>query len=157
MLGSKRNPLKGSTLSVLSEAFHGLICDAISKGINEAILTGVAGDRLDHTFCNLGIVLKFFRKIRIKIIAEKSLLTAYKGTVILNTIPGETISLYGFNEKTKITSKGLKYPLRNISLPFGKQESTSNLALSDSVNLKITGGIIFVIRDFNTVKKNGLF
>ena len=130
---------------------------AINKGIKEAILTGVTGDRLDHTFCNLGIVLKFFRKIRIKIIAEKSLLTAYNGTVILNTIIGETISLYGFNEKTKITSKGLKYPLRNISLPFGKQESTSNLALSDSVNLKITGGIIFVIRDFNTVKKNGLF
>lgn len=130
---------------------------AINKGIKEAIMTGVTGDRLDHTFCNLGIVLKFFSKIGIKIIAEKSLLAAYKGVVKLNTIAGETISLYGFNEKTKITSKGLKYPLRNISVPFGKKESTSNLALSDSVSLKITGGIIFVIRDFNTMRKNGLF
>ena len=130
---------------------------AIRKGIKEAIMTGVTGDRLDHTFCNLGIVLKFFDKIGIKIIAEKSLLTAYTGNAKIKTIPGEIVSLYGFNERTKITSKGLKYPLNKVSLPFGKKESTSNVALSNLVNLKITGGIIFVIRDFNTVKKNGLF
>ena len=130
---------------------------AIRKGIKEAILTGVTGDRLDHTFCNLGIVLKFFDKIGIKIIAEKSLLTAYTGNAKIKTIPSEIISIYGFNEKTKIISSGLKYPLNKVSLPFGKKESTSNVALSNIVNLKITGGIIFVIRDFNTVKKNGLF
>ena len=130
---------------------------AIRKGIKEAIMTGVTGDRLDHTFCNLGIVLKFFDKIGIKIIAEKSLLTAYTGNAKIKTIPGEIVSLYGFNERTKITSRGLKYPLNKVSLPFGKKESTSNVALSNIVNLKITGGIIFVIRDFNTVKKNGLF
>ena len=130
---------------------------AIRRGIKETILTGVTGDRLDHTFCNLGIVSKFFDKIGIKIIAEKSLLATYTGNVKISTRPGETISLYGFNEKTKITSKGLKYPLKQVSLPFGKKESTSNVALSGSVSLKITGGIIFVIRDFNTVKRNGLF
>ena len=130
---------------------------AVKKGIKEAVLTGVTGDRLDHTFCNLGIVLKFFDKIGIKIIAEKSLLTAYTGNTKIKTIPGEIVSLYGCNERTKITSKGLKYPLNKVSLPFGKKESTSNVALSNLVNLKITGGIIFVIRDFNTVKKNGLF
>jgi thiamine pyrophosphokinase len=130
---------------------------SISKGIKEAVLTGVTGDRLDHTFCNLGIVLKFFNKIGIKIIAEKSLLTAYSKNVRVKTLPGEIFSIYGFDEKTRITSKGLKYPLNKVSLPFGKKESTSNVALSNLVNLKITGGIIFVIRDFNTVKKNGFF
>jgi thiamine pyrophosphokinase len=75
----------------------------------------------------------------------------------LKTIPGETISIYGFDSKTKIISKGLKFPLKNIALPFGERESTSNVAISNKVTLKINGGIIFVIRDFNVMKKNDLF
>lgn len=130
---------------------------AIKKRIGEAVLVGVTGDRLDHTFCNLGIVLKFFNKISLKIIAEKSLLTAYTGSAEISAKPGETISLYGFNERTKITSSGLKYPLKNTALPFGNRESTSNVAVDNKIALKIKNGIIFVIRDFNLVKRNGLF
>ncbi|RPH72503.1 thiamine diphosphokinase [bacterium] len=123
----------------------------------EAMLTGVTGDRLDHTFCNLGIVIKFMKRIKVRIIAENSLLAAYKGNVELTTFPGEIISLYGFDTDTKITSEGLKYPLNNSALPFGKRESTSNVALSNKVKLKIKNGIIFIIRDFNVMKKNNLF
>ncbi|MDR3628515.1 MAG: thiamine diphosphokinase [Ignavibacteriaceae bacterium] len=129
---------------------------AISKKISEAILVGVTGDRLDHTFCNLGIVLKFFDKIKLNIIAENSYLSAYSGNIELNTLPGETISLYGFNLKTKITSEGLKYPLNKTQLPFGVRESTSNVAVKNRVKLKITGGKIFVIRDYNILQKHDL-
>ncbi len=128
----------------------------IRKRYNEVVLLGATGDRLDHTICNLGIVIKFFDKINISIVHEKSFLRAYKNNTDLITIPGETISIYGFDSKTKITSKGLKYPLKNIALPFGKKESTSNVALSNKISLKITGGIIFVIRDFNLLKKHDL-
>jgi thiamine pyrophosphokinase len=130
---------------------------AIKKGFSIAAMTGVTGDRLDHTFCNLGIVLKFFNKIEIEIIADKSLLRVYTGKVSIKTKPNEIISLYGLDGKTIITSKGLKYPLIKTALPFGKKESTSNVALSDKIDLKISGGIIFVIRDFNTLRRNGLF
>jgi thiamine pyrophosphokinase len=129
---------------------------AISKKISEAILVGVTGDRLDHTFCNLGIVLKFFDKIKLNIIAENSYLSAYSGNIELKTFPGETISLYGFNLKTRITSEGLKYPLNKTQLPFGVRESTSNVAVKDKVKLKITGGRIFVIRDYNILQKHDL-
>jgi thiamine pyrophosphokinase len=130
--------------------------EMIKRNYREAVLLGVTGDRLDHTFCNLGIVIKFFHKIKLQIIAEDSVLTPYAGNVELKTIPGEIISLYGFDTKTKISSKGLFYPLKNISLPFGKKESTSNIAESGNINLKIKGGIIFVIRDLNILIQNNL-
>ena len=129
----------------------------IGKGFRDAILIGGTGDRLDHSFCNLGIVLKFFDKIKIKVVHQSSVLEALKGEVKLNTIPDETISLYGFDRKTKITSKGLKYPLKNISLPFGESESTSNKATSQIVNLKISGGKIFIVRQFEVLRKHDLF
>ncbi len=128
---------------------------ALQKGFKEAVLIGVTGDRLDHTFCNLGIVLKFFDRIKLKIIAENSFLAAYTGKVELNAEINETISLYGFNKKTKITSIGLKYPLHNTALPFGTRESTSNMAVSKKISLNIKGGLIFVVRDYRIMRKNG--
>ncbi|MDZ7623110.1 MAG: thiamine diphosphokinase [Ignavibacteriaceae bacterium] len=124
---------------------------------DEALLVGVTGNRLDHTFCNLGIVLKFFPQIRISLIAENSFLKAYTGNVELKTFPGETISLYGISEKTKISSRGLQYELQNVSLPFGVRESTSNIAKKNLVKLKISNGVIFIIRDINLMIKHDLF
>lgn len=129
---------------------------ALTKKFNDIILLGVTGDRLDHTFCNLGIVLKFYKQIKLKIAAENSLLIPYSGKVKIKTIPDETISIYGFNERTKITSSGLKYKLNSIALPFGKKESTSNRALGEEVILNISGGVIFIIRDLNILKQHDL-
>ncbi len=129
---------------------------AIKKNCRGAVLLGAIGDRLDHSFCNIGIVLKFFDKIKVRIISDTSILTPYKGNVELSTVKGETISLYGFNDMTKITSEGLKYKLKQTALPFGRRESTSNVSNRQSVHLKIKGGVIFVIRDFNLLKKHDL-
>ncbi|HSW53541.1 MAG TPA: thiamine diphosphokinase, partial [Ignavibacteriaceae bacterium] len=63
---------------------------AISHNYDEALLVGATGNRLDHTFCNLGIVLKFFTQIKIPLIAENSFLKAYTNSVELKTFPGET-------------------------------------------------------------------
>jgi thiamine pyrophosphokinase len=130
---------------------------AIKNKFTKALLTGVTGNRLDHTFCNLGIALKFFPHIDISLIAEESYLKPYKGNVKLTAFKGETISLYGFDKKTKIQSNGLKYPLKDVALPFGERESTSNVATKSVVELKIKNGVIFIIRDLNVMIKNDLF
>jgi thiamine pyrophosphokinase len=130
---------------------------AIKKGFKEAILLGVTGDRLDHTICNLGIVIKFFNKIKIYLTAESSFLTPINNDTIIKSKIGETISIYAFDKNTRITSIGLKYHLNKTALPFGVRESTSNVSSSNKVKLKVSGGIIFIIRDFNFMKKHDLF
>lgn len=130
---------------------------AIKKGFKEAILLGVTGDRLDHTICNLGIVIKFFNRIKILLAAESSFLTPINKMTTFKSKIGETISIYGFDKKTKITSSGLKYKLHNTMLPFGIKESTSNVTVSNIVELNVKGGIVFIIRDFNFMKKYDLF
>ncbi|MFA7228546.1 MAG: thiamine diphosphokinase, partial [Melioribacteraceae bacterium] len=130
---------------------------AISRKYDEVVLLGATGDRLDHTFGNLGIVLKYFKEITVRILHHRSYLSAYEGNICLNTHPDEIVSVYGIDKKTIISSDGLKYALKNISLPFGKKESTSNVALGDKLVLQIKGGIAFVIRDFRMMKKYDLF
>lgn len=127
----------------------------IKMKIDEVILTGATGDRLDHSFCNLGIVLKYYDKLKIKIVHQKSILSAHSGFVEFQTIKGEIISLYGIDNKTKIISAGLKYPLDYTALPFGVRESTSNIAKGKTVRLNISGGRIFIVREYETVRDNG--
>lgn len=129
---------------------------AIENGYKTVYLLGGTGDRMDHSICNLGIVLKYYKRIRIILLHGKTILHPYSRDVTLHTIPKETISLYAFDDKTKITSEGLRYPLTNATLRFGENESTSNAALGSEVNLKISDGIIFVIRKFKVMRKNGL-
>ena len=130
---------------------------AKQKKIEHVMFIGATGDRLDHTFCNLGIVLKFFDMITIEILHQKSLLSAHTGKVKLKTTKGEIVSIYGIDKKTKFTTNGFKYPLKNEPLPFGERESTSNAAISDEAEVIIKNGIAFIVRDFKMLKKNDYF
>lgn len=129
---------------------------AIKNKYAEVVLVGGTGDRLDHTICNLGIVLKFYNRIRIYLSAENSYLVPTNKPISFKSVIGETISVYAFNDHTKITSYGLKYKLNSSTLPFGKRESTSNVSNSNEIKLDVKNGIIFIIRDFNTIKKYDL-
>lgn len=126
---------------------------AIKNKFTECALLGVIGDRLDHSFGNLGIAKRFSEFISIIIVTEMSILTVHTGNTIFDTHPGEIISIYGFDDKTKITSKGLKYPIDNEPISFGKREGTSNQATGKIVELKIKNGRVFVIRELKTIMR----
>lgn len=128
---------------------------AIDNNCKRAVLLGATGDRLDHSFCNIGITLKYFDKIRIDILHQKSFLSAYNGTIVLATCKGETVSIYGVDSITKFSSKGLKYPLKLTQLAFGLKESTSNVAMGKEIELIIKQGPGLVIRDFKVMRDNG--
>jgi thiamine pyrophosphokinase len=129
---------------------------AVKNKFSDAILLGGVGDKLDHSICNISILLKYFEYINIRLIYKNSFLRVYDSSITLTTKKNEIISIYGFDTKTKITSYGLKYALKDDILPFGVKESTSNKAIGKEVKLKIKGGKIIVIRELDNVKKYGL-
>ncbi len=126
---------------------------AISQGCVDVILLGASGDRLDHTLCNIGNLLKYADKIKLGMLHEKTLARVYSGNVNLKTEKGETISFYSFTNENLITTKGLKYKLKNEPLPFGVRSSTSNVAVKEEIEILQTDKII-VIRSFDVIKRN---
>ncbi len=127
---------------------------AISKKFTDAILLGASGDRLDHTLCNIGNLLKYGDKIKLGMLHEKTFARVYKGKITLRTVPNETVSFYAFSRKTRITTKGLKYRLENEPLPFGERSSTSNVARAEEIEINSKSGKIIVIREFEIIKRN---
>lgn len=130
---------------------------AIDKGYRKAIITGGTGDRLDHSFSNLAVCLRFSDEIEVNLIHKKSLLFVHHGKVKIKTTPGEPISIYGFDKNTLLKSKGLKYDLHNTAFPFGIRESSSNEAADSEIELEISEGKIILIRNYKDAVENGFF
>jgi len=130
---------------------------AIEKGFTQCTLLGVTGDRLDHSLNNIGLALKYGDKIRIFIYSEKSLLEVFTGTLKIEGFRRETVSIYGFDSNTRITTKGLKYPLDGEVLPFGVRDGTSNEVLEEKFEVTAEGGTAILIRNARKAIMAGYF
>lgn len=127
----------------------------IRNNFNEAILLGGTGDRLDHSIANIGFIIKYSKLIKLYLIHINSVLYTISGINDINVRKDETISLYAFDSKTKLTSFGLKYKLNDTSLMFGEKDSTSNVALTDKIKINVKGGIAIIIRNLSEVLADG--
>lgn len=127
----------------------------IKNGFDEAIIIGGTGDRLDHSIANIGFVFKYSKQIKLYLIHMNSILFVISGIKEFKTRKGEVISLYAFDKKTRITSSGLKYKLNNASLMFGEKDSTSNVAISDSIKIEVKNGIALLVRNLAEEITNG--
>jgi len=129
----------------------------ISQGCKRVVLLAAIGSRVDHSLGNISILLKYADRLRLFLIHGSSLLTHISGSSDFSSSQGEIISLYGFDRKTRFSTMGLQYPLKREAVPFGVRESTSNVALRDSVSVKVSGGTGLIVRDLKTAVKHNFF
>lgn len=123
----------------------------INNKYDDIVLFSATGDRLDHSIGILSILLKFAPFCKLSMVHGTNILYVVNGNFKLNALPGETISLFAFNDNTKITTKGLKYPLKDETLTFGKRESISNVASQNLVEINISDGYIFLTRELKNL------
>ncbi len=128
---------------------------AINMGFTHCILMGGTGDRLDHSFNNIGIALKYNGRIKISMLSETSLMMIVEGKTVINGIKGETVSLFGIDGETKFTTAGLKYPLDHESLQFGVRDGTSNVATEGEFSVLVEGGAGILFREIEKVIESG--
>lgn len=122
----------------------------VRKKYDEVILVAGTGDRLDHSLTNLSLVHKYFNKIKVSVLHQRSILTPISGQNIIKTTPGEPVSIIGFNKETIVTSQGLKYQLMGTKICFGIMDSQSNEAVNSQIYLNVENGTVFLIRDFKS-------
>lgn len=130
---------------------------AAKKKFTKCLIMGATGDRLDHSFCNIGITIKFMGLIDIFLVSGESLLEPFSGTIERECTVGETVSIYGISRDTLFTTSGLKYRLRSEPLPFGVRESTSNIVISHKIKISASTGAGLFVRSLQSVKENGFF
>lgn len=137
----KYNSDKDSTDSEIA------LLKAIELGIDEIVLLGVTGTRIDHMLSNLGLLdicLNNNVKAYIRDSNNKVLLT--NKSIKLYGSPGQYISFQCFGEPVKNFSiKGAKYELNNHMLSFGDRRCVSNEFLENPIEVIFKEGKVLII------------
>jgi thiamine pyrophosphokinase len=126
---------------------------SVNLGFKDIAICGATGLRIDHTLGNISLLLRYGSKMQIRVFSKESIIIPVAGVYTFISYAGETISIFAFENRTKISTLGLKYPLDKESLTFGERESVSNEAVDELVSLKVTHGAAILVRDIKVVMK----
>ena len=121
---------------------------AVERQVEEVILLGASGRRLDHTLKNLSVMKQFFsafQKLEMVDRFGKTFLLPKNEEVAIPVKPGTAVSLFPLSGKVEgIVTEGLKYPLKNEPLENGVRDGSSNEAESSPVTLQYKTGDLLV-------------
>lgn len=121
----------------------------INLNVQEIIIYGAIGDRLDHTLGNLSMLYQAMVsgvKAEIVGLRERILLLGPDETLTLSPADNSFFSLLPlFPGVEGVTESKSKYPLHNASIPFGSTRGIHNEFITEPVTISIKRGYAFVI------------
>ncbi len=123
---------------------------AKEHSIDEIVIYGVTGGRLDHELCNLSLLAKA-HSYGIDASAKQPDVTIFykeTGKVTFDINKGATFSIIAFGDELTITNgKGCKYPINNLKISkYDLGRSISNIALDDKVSFEVLKGSCLIFK-----------
>ncbi|MCY6372366.1 thiamine diphosphokinase [Clostridium ganghwense] len=120
---------------------------ALELNVDEIVLLGCTGTRIDHFLGNLGMLLKCLsKKVTAYIKDEHNTITIADKSLSIFGSEGETFSLAAYSENVEnLTISGAKYPLNNYYLEIGSALTISNEFQDKEVKINFDEGILLII------------
>lgn len=92
----------------------------IDSLVKEVTVLGATGIRDDLAMANMLLLMKYYDKLKIKMVTDNYLIECVKGKRTFNSFPGQDVSLIAVYRVKSVTTKGLEYSLtRQSLLPSG--------------------------------------
>ncbi len=120
----------------------------LENNLNNVIVFGAVSSRPDHTLNNFSILKRYYNILDVKMIDKEFEIFYVKNNVSFKSVPGKTVSFMAMPVAKGITTKGLRYSLKNETLEFGIREGTLNKTSAKTVNLSFKSGhlLLFIGR-----------
>lgn len=122
---------------------------ALQQDVEEVLLLGAVGGRLDQTLANLLILAQREWPVPLTIIEgnQSAQLLRPGKTLTLQARPGDTVSVLPLSDTvTGITYTGMRYPLVNATLHLGSTRGISNEVATTAATATIATGRLLVIQ-----------
>ena len=124
--------------------------EAVNRGFDDFLLIGAVGGRLDHTLCNVSILLKLYSIGKTAVIIDD-----YSDMQIVGRKTAFVDDSYAFFSLVNITgnAKGItvrnaKYPLKNAEITCDYQYGVSNEPLKGKIaEITVKDGELLLIKD----------
>ncbi|HHU78810.1 MAG: thiamine diphosphokinase [Caldicoprobacterales bacterium] len=120
---------------------------AAAQGAAQIIILGALGSRWDHSFANVMLLVLLAKMgIDAMILHSHNRIVVSRSELCLTARPGQLVSLLPLGENVKIRStKGLKYPIINRSLPLDTPYGISNIFTDACAEVKIDSGWLMAV------------
>lgn len=120
---------------------------AISHAIKNICILGATGKREDHTLGNLGLLADYNHSVNAIIMTDHGTFEIIKTEKTLDCRPGQQISIFQLTPKTRITTKGLRYPLTEKSLNAWWQ-GTLNESIGEQITISCSAGEVLLFKEY---------
>ena len=119
----------------------------LSKGIDEIVLLGATGQRIDHSLANLSLLKRYDQLTRLTLLDDFSETVFVHKDLTFEAEIGRKISLMVLGGSSWVTTKGLKWELDGELQSFGPF-GVSNHVAEPSVSIKVFGDGLFLFKLF---------
>ncbi|WP_439132037.1 thiamine diphosphokinase [Polaribacter sp.] len=114
------------------------------KGFYEIDVYGASGKEQDHFLGNLHTAIQWKSKLKLTFFDNYSRYFLADKNIKIKDCKNKMISLLPFPEAKQIVTRGLKYPLNNEALVFGKRIGIRNEAIENQVTITFESGALFI-------------
>lgn len=123
------------------------------RGATEIVLIGATGGRMDFTFANIALLLRFAPELPITCLHDDGAgrITEIRAVTVgewnFAAHSGETLSLLALESNVVVSVAGVEWELNHARLPIGTH-GISNVVASDNVTVTAHQGTVLVFRQW---------
>ena len=88
----------------------------IEEGYPSVTILGATGLREDHTLGNISLMMEYYPRIEVQIISDFGVFFLVQSGEQVPSFVGEKISFFSIDNRVRVSSTGLKYPLNDLQL-----------------------------------------
>lgn len=143
MLEGKLHREEEQETNDLAKAFR--FC--VKRRWRKLAMLGLSGGREDHTIGNLSYLVDFASECEVNAYTDTGVFTPLLRSCVMQSYPGQAVSLFSFQPGLEVYSEGLRYPLSGVR--FDRWwNATLNEATAGKITLTFTGGQLLVFREY---------
>ncbi|MEA5079421.1 MAG: thiamine diphosphokinase, partial [Anaerolineaceae bacterium] len=122
---------------------------AAKMGIQELVVIGALGGRLDQTLGNISLLLlPELKELSVRLEDGSQEVFVIRASTILNGQPGDIVSLIPlWGAATGVLTEGLAYPLRNETLFPERSRGISNVMQGNQAGVSLSSGTLLCIHE----------
>lgn len=124
-------------------------CEA--SQVTDVTVVGATGGRLDHTLAALAAVGAASERLRIRLVDDLFLITPVRRRHVGEGAPGTLVSLLAPSGAQGVSTRGLRFPLKDADLPFSPL-GVHNEIVRGSYSVRIRSGLLFVLEAHRRVR-----
>ena len=126
------------------------LVEAIRMGLDQVVVVGATGTRLDHTLANMMVALKYKHELDVVLLDATNKIFPAKSGLEIGKEHYKYLSLQPMTEfVTNVTLEGVAYPLKEATLVRNSSYAVSNEIVSESCYLTFDAGEMLVIQSID--------